>query len=232
VAEQTGAENTAARTERRRRRREKRAALRQALAATREGDRWLVWWLLIAFVGAFGVVFAGLYLLGVLWPLALVVGLLPGVLVTLIVFGRRAQRQAFTRAEGQPGAAGWVLKNLRGYWWVTLAVAGETELATVHQVIGRPGVILVAEGAGPEAGTLLDDEMERVYRVVGDIPIYDMLVGIGDGEVPLRKLPAHLARLPPNITVAEVKALREQLEVFRGATAAEIVEQPGPEEIN
>jgi hypothetical protein len=220
MAKQTRAEKKATRKERRRNRREKWSQIWQAFKITRKRDSRLVWWLLIAFVGVFAVIFSGLYLVGVFWPLALVMGLTLGVMVAMIVFGRRAQKAAFGEAEGQPGAAAWVLDNMRGNWRITHAVAGNTQLDAVHRVLGRPGVILVAEGAEHRVKNLLSQEKKRVARVVGDTPIYDVMVGNDGDQVPLRKLQAHLVKLPANLSAAQVTTLEKRLQALGGTRAA------------
>lgn len=220
MAKQTRAEKKATRKERRQNRREKWSQVWQAFKITRKRDSRLVWWLLISFVGVFAVVFSGLYLVGVFWPLALVMGLLLGGMLAMIVFGRRAQKAAFGEAEGQPGAAAWVLNNMRGNWKITPAVAGNTQLDAVHRVLGRPGVILVAEGAEHRVKNLLSQEKKRVARVVGDTPIYDVMVGNEGDQIPLRKLQAHLVKLPPNLSAAAVTTLEKRLQALGGTRAA------------
>ena len=220
MAKQTRAEKKAARKQRRQERRERWRQVWQAFKITRKRDSRLIWWMLIAFIGVFGVVFSGLYLVRVFWPLALVMGLALGAMVAMIVFGRRAQKAAFGEAEGQPGAAAWVLNNMRGNWRVTPAVAGNTQLDAVHRVLGRPGVILVAEGAEQRVKNLLSQEKKRVARVVGDTPIYDVMVGNSDDQVPLRRLQAHLVKLPPNLTPAQVNSLEKRLQALGGTKTA------------
>src|SRR6266498_980385 len=145
MAKQTRAEKKATRKERRQNRREKWRQVWQAFKITRQRDSRLIWWLLLTLVGVF-------------WPLALVMALALAVMAAMIVFGRRAQKAAFSEAEGQPGAAAWVLNNMRGNWRITPAVAGNTQLDAVHRVLGRPGVILVAEGAENRVKGLLSQE--------------------------------------------------------------------------
>ena len=90
--------------------------------------------------------------------------------------------------------------NLRGQWRITPAIAGTTQLDAVHRVIGRPGIILVGEGAPHRVKPLLAQEKKRIARVVGETPIYDIIVGNDEGEIPLRKLNSYLTKLPRNIT--------------------------------
>jgi hypothetical protein len=159
------------------------------------------------------------FLFGEQW-FALPLGVLLGVLAAILIFGRRVQRNVFAKAEGQPGAAAWALENLRGGWKVTPAVAGTTQLDAVHRVIGRPGVVLVAEGAAHRLKPLLAQEKKRVSRLIGDTPIYDVTVGNGEGQVPLAKLPRHLAKLPRNITAAQIDGLESKLAILSTRAAA------------
>src|SRR5262249_34189568 len=122
--------------------------------------------------------------------------------------------------EGQPGAAAWALENLRGGWKVTPAVAGTTQLDTVHRVIGRPGVVLVAEGAPHRVKPLLAQEKKRVSRLIGDTPIYDVTGGNDEGQVPLAKLAHHLAKLPRNVASAQLSRLENKLAILTTRSAA------------
>ena len=142
---------------------------------------------------------------------ALPLGVVVGVLIAVVVFGRRLQRSVYSKADGQPGAAGWALENLRGAWRVTPAVAGTTQLDAVHRVVGRPGVILVAEGAPHRVKALLAQEKKKVARLVGDTPIYDVVVGNDEGQVSLAKLQRHLTRLPRNIDTKRMDSLDSRL---------------------
>ena len=165
------------------------------------------------------VVFGIGLIFGVQW-IVLPVGIAIGVLAAISIFGRRVQRSVFSKAEGQPGAAGWALDNMRGQWRVTPGVAGTTHLDAVHRVIGRPGIILVAEGVPHRVKSLLAQEKKRTARVVGNTPIYDIVVGNDEGQVPLGKLQRHLVKLPRNISPADMDSLEARLTALGSRTAA------------
>jgi hypothetical protein len=149
-------------------------------------------------------------------PLALVFGLVVG----MFVFSRRAQRSMFAQAEGQAGAAGWMLQQqLRGDWRLTQAVAGTTQLDAVHRLVGRPGVVLVGEGAPHRVRGLLAQEKKRTARVVGDTPIYDITIGTDEGDLRLSKLNRYLLKLPANLSKEQVGALEKRLSALGGARA-------------
>ncbi|HWS90981.1 MAG TPA: DUF4191 domain-containing protein [Mycobacterium sp.] len=224
----TAAENKAARAQasaaRRAAARERRAQLWQAFNMQRQEDKWLLPYMIGAFVLIVGVsvavgVWAGGFTMITLIPL----GVLLGGLVTFIIFSRRAQRSLFSKAEGQTGAAAWVLDNLRGKWRVTPGVAATGHFDAVHRVLGRPGVILVGEGSAGRVKPLLAQEKKRTARLVGDVPIYDIVVGTGEGEVPLGKLERHLNRLPSNITVKQMDTLESRLAALGSRTGTGVV---------
>ena len=190
--------------------------IKQAYSLTRKNDPKLPWIMLIAFVAVFAVI----ELIGILIDspfLLLPLAIIAGALAALVIFGRRAQGSAYRQVEGQPGAASWVLEGMRGDWRVTSGVAGTPQLDAVHRVLGRQGIVLVGEGAPNRVRGLLAQEKKKLARVVGDTPIYDVLVGDHEGQVPLRKLSAHVMKLPRNLTAAEVNALGRRMSALGGA---------------
>ena len=66
-------------------------------------------------------------------------GVLLGLLVAMILFGRFAQSAQYSAIEGQPGAAAAVLQTMRGNWTVTPAIAANRNMDVVHRAVGRPG---------------------------------------------------------------------------------------------
>ncbi|MGE0295435.1 DUF4191 domain-containing protein [Pseudonocardia sp.] len=156
---------------------------------------------------------------GLHW-IVLPVGIALGMLAAVSIFGRRVQKSVYAKADGQPGAAGWALDTMRGRWRVTQGVAGTTHLDAVHRVIGRPGVILVAEGAPHRVKGLLAQEKKRMARTIGQVPIYDVVVGHDEGQVPLKKLQRHLMKLPNNISTKQMDSLEARLAALGSRSAA------------
>ncbi|WP_431231550.1 DUF4191 domain-containing protein [Mycolicibacterium psychrotolerans] len=191
---------------------QRRSQLWQAFQMQRKEDKRLLPYMIGAFVLIVAAsVAAGVLAGGITLYLLIVLGVVLGALVAFIIFGRRAQKSVFRKAEGQTGAAAWALDNLRGKWRVTPGVAATGHFDAVHRVIGRPGVIFVAEGSAARVRPLLAQEKKRTARLIGDIPIYDVIVGNGEGEVPLSKLERHLTKLPANITVKQMDSLESKL---------------------
>ncbi|HEY0485142.1 MAG TPA: DUF4191 domain-containing protein [Mycobacteriales bacterium] len=150
------------------------------------------------------------------WALALPVGILVALIAGMFVFGRRTTAAMYNEIAGQPGAAAQVLQTMRGDWRVTPAVQVSAQQDLVHRVIGRPGVVLVAEGTSSRLKGLLGQEMKRVRRVTGGIETYVVVVGEGEDEVSLKKLQTHFLKLPRNITPKQVNALDTRLRAMSG----------------
>jgi Domain of unknown function (DUF4191) len=192
----------------------KRRQIFEAFKMQRRDDKKLVPLMVGAFLLSVLVVFGLGWAFGVPWVL-LPLGVAIGVLAAFSIFGRRVQRSVYAKAEGQPGAAGWALDNMRGQWRVTPGVVGTKHLDAVHQVIGRPGIILVAEGAPQRVKRLLAQEKAKIAGVVGSTPIYDVVVGDEANQVPLDRLQRHLTKLPRNISASEMDELEKRLSALR-----------------
>jgi hypothetical protein len=221
------AEKKALRGERRQRRRDTFSQMGQAFSLTRKNDSRLVPYLVLAFLVVAALVYLAVFFLSSSVWLPIIPAILFGVIAAMFLFSRRAQSSAYSQAEGQPGAAAYVLGQLRGDWHKTDAVAGTSQLDAVHRLLGRPGVVLIGEGAPHRVKPLLAQEKKRVARLAGDAPIYDIVVGKGEGEVPLGKLNTHLMKLPRNLSKEQVVALDRRLSAL-GAQRTPIPQGPMP----
>ncbi|MFI6431820.1 DUF4191 domain-containing protein [Rhodococcus oryzae] len=189
---------------------ERRSQLWQAFQMQRKEDKLLLPLMIGAVAGLAVVFFLVGLIFGIEWFL-LPIGILLGVLAAFIIFGRRVQKTVYGKAEGQAGAGAWALDNLQGGWRVSNAIAGTTQLDAVHRVIGRPGVILVAEGSPQRVKSLLAQEKKKTARLVGDTPIYDIIIGNDEGQVPLSQLQKYLAKLPKNIDTKRMDSIEARL---------------------
>jgi hypothetical protein len=194
-----------------------------AFKLTRDNDPRLVLLLVAAFLVPLAVFVALGIVLG--HPIYLgILGLLTGVLALVAVFGRRMQKMQYAQVEGQPGAAAAVLQTMRGNWRVTPAVGFTREQDLVHRIVGLPGVILVGEGNPGRTRGLIGTEKKRLARFIGETPVYDVMVGDGEGQIALKSLQRHLMKLPRNIKPARVndlermfKAMPSSLPIPKGA---------------
>jgi len=150
-----------------------------------------------------------------LWGwITLPLGILTTLLLVLIVLNLRSSRAMMNAAEGQPGAAAQILESMRGDWRVTPAVSSTTQFDMVHLVVGRPGVILLGEGNPQRVRGLLGQEKRRLTKVIGSAPLYDYMIGQGEGELSIRKMRMTLLKLPRNLTGKDVNALDKRLKAL------------------
>ena len=193
--------------------------MRQAYKITKRTDKnigliLLLWFLLVG--GVFAV--AGLFFFGRGWfgiTTAVVFGLLSGLLALLIVFGRRAERAAYQQVEGQPGAAAGALQMLKRGWDVKPAISFTKNQDVVHRVVGRPGIILVGEGNPARVRGLLSAERKKHVRIGGEeIPVHEIVVGNGEGEVKLTKLNKHVQKMKKSIKPGDQTALMNKLKAL------------------
>ena len=191
--------------------------IKTAFAVTRANDPKVLPLVLAAFFGTFLLLLAIGFVVG--HPVYLgLIGFMLALVATAFVFGRRVQATAYSQVEGQLGAAAAVLTNMRGDWRVTPAVGFSREQDLVHRVVGRPGIVLVAEGAASRSRSLVITEKKKLARFIGDTPVYDVLVGDGEGQVALRGLEKHFLKLPRNIKGKQVNDLDRRLKAIGGAT--------------
>jgi hypothetical protein len=196
------------------------AQFRETYRMSQKTDPRIGLWILGAFlvVGALGfVVFFFLLPTGdsIISKIIAVVGaLLFGTLAALIVFGRRAQRSAYSQMEGQPGAAAAALRMLRRGWKTDPAVAFTKQQDVVHRVVGPPGIVLIGEGNPNRLRQLMATERRKHERVAADVPIHDVVCGNGEGEVPLPRLARHVQKLGRSVKPAEMTDILNRLKAL------------------
>ncbi|HEX4016122.1 MAG TPA: DUF4191 domain-containing protein [Frankiaceae bacterium] len=203
------------------------AQMRGAWKMTREADPKLP---LRVFGPALGVL-AVLVVVGVLigqdiiFPVLAVVGAL---LTGTSIFGRRVTSTVHATLEGQAGGAAGAVQMMRGDWRLTPAVGFTRNQELVHRVIGRAGVVLVGEGPSTAAiRQLITDQKRRIGRVAPDTPIHDLIVGDGEGRIPMKKLQQHLTKLPRKLKKTEVNGVEARMKAL-GAANIPIPKGPMP----
>lgn len=149
------------------------------------------------------------------WILAVVGAIMVGSLAALIIFGRRVQRAAYKQMDGQVGAAAAALGMLRRGWKVDPVVAFTKQQDVVHRVIGPPGIVLVGEGnSKARLRSLMISERRKHERLVSETPIFEVVCGKGEGEVPLDKLIKHVTKLGRNVKPAEITDVLNRLKAL------------------
>jgi len=149
------------------------------------------------------------------WIISIVGALLIGILLVLLVFGRRAQKAAYTQMEGQPAAAAGALQMLKRGWKVDPVVGFTKQQDVVHRVVGPPGIVLVGEGSSQaRLKALMVTERKKHERVAYGVPIHEIIAGRGEGEVPLPKLVRHVQKLGRSVKPAEMTDILQRLKAL------------------
>jgi hypothetical protein len=190
----------------------------QVFQMTRRYDPMVTWYLLLVFVVPVAAgVLAALLLSAGNWigmVLYIVAGVLGGVLLALIVLGRRAEKAAYSQIEGKPGAVSAVLKSsLRRSWTASefpVNVSPRTQDA-VYRAVGRGGVALIGEGPRSRTQPMLDKERANVARILPNVPIHLMYVGPDPDSIPLHRITRELGKYKKTLTKAEVVAVANRL---------------------
>jgi len=189
----------------------------QVFQMTRRSDPGITWYLILAFIlpVAVAIVLAVLFggnVIGMI--LYIVTGVLAGVLLVLVVLGRRAERAAYSQIAGQPGAVGAVLKNGLRRSWIgneePIGFSPKTKDA-VYRAVGRAGVVLIGEGPRSRTQPMLDKERAAVARLLPNVPVTLLYVGPDVDSTPLHKISRSLNRLPRKLTKAEVIQVDKRL---------------------
>lgn len=185
---------------------------------TKPLDPSIRWVLPLTFVGSFAAIFAiGTALGSGAFGLTLkFTAIAWAILLTMLVFGKKAEKAAYASVESVPGAAAQVLKTLRGGWFTTPAVEINKNQEIVHRLVGRPGVVLIIE-AKP-GSQIAQVARQKAARWVGETPITEIWVGRGDGQVPMPKLTKAVRKLPKVLRPAEVTELRRKLDAAAGGS--------------
>ena len=145
-------------------------------------------------------------------------------LAAFFLFTRYANTAAFSSIEGQIGAGASVLMSMRRGFLTTPAVNVNRNQDMVHRVSGKAGIILVGEG-GFGVKSLILDEKRKMERFLSGVPVTEVIVGDGEGQVSIRKLQKHLKKLPKKLSTVQLREVRARVKSVGGLN---IPMQKGP----
>jgi hypothetical protein len=175
-------------------------------------------WIGLALAGIFLAIFISAVTIG--WfvdhPIyAGFIGIPSALIVALAFFTRIAGSAAYASIEGQIGAGASVLMAIRKGWTTTPAVAVNRNQDMVHRSVGRGGIVLTGEG-GSAVRQMLQDERKKSERYAPGAPITEIIVGDGEGQVPLKKLQKTVQKLPKKLSAHQMRELRMRLKAVGG----------------
>jgi hypothetical protein len=190
----------------------------QVYKLTAKADKNFVPLGILSFVGpmAIGIVSILLFFLDsplslFLWSVSTV---LFSLLLTLGVLSRRAERAAFMRISGQPGAVSAVLSSTlkRGYSTSEMPVAVDPKSRdAVYRAVGRAGVVLIGEGNSARLRQIVEDEKRKVTRAIPGVTVSVLSVNEQPGSVPLYALTKAIYKLKKTLSRAEISVVNKRL---------------------
>jgi len=189
----------------------------QTYKVTAESDPQLNWWLL----GAFGGTVVLSLILGIVlgtWWMWLLLGVMGGLTAALWVLLDRAKKATFVRYAGQPGSAEVALSMLdKKKWFYTPVITATRQLDVIHRAVGPGGIVLVGEGAPARVRALLASEAKKHEQVAYGVGVTTIVMGDGEGQVPLSKLANHLKKLPKKLEASQVTDVKARLRALDAA---------------
>ena len=190
------------------------AVLKDAFALTKREKPASLLFCALAFLLTWAVGIAIGFALG--HPIYLGILSLPlGFIVAFFMFTRFANSAAFSSIENQLGAGASVLMGIRRGVSTTPAVNVNRAQDMVHRSVSRAGIILVGEG-GHAVRQMIADEKKKSERFVPGVPIFEIIVGQGEGQVPIRKLQKKVKKLPKKLSANQMREVRNRLKAIGG----------------
>jgi hypothetical protein len=146
------------------------------------------------------------------WWMWLLLGVVGGLTAALWVLLSRAKKATFVRYAGQPGSAEVALSMLDSKkWFYTPAITATRQLDVVHRAVGPGGIVLVGEGAPSRVKSLLAAETKKHEQVAYGVVVTSIVMGDGEGQVPLAKLADVIKKLPKKLEASQVTDVKARL---------------------
>ncbi|WP_197016954.1 DUF4191 domain-containing protein [Propionimicrobium sp. BV2F7] len=195
--------------------------LREAWKATYEFDKKLPLfvfgaWALTAVVGlVIGLIISTATGSSFSWLWFLIFGVLFGMTVAMLVFTNRLKKATYTRYEGQAGSGEVALSMLnKKKYQYTPAIAFNRNKDVVHRVVGPCGLVLVGDGQTGAIRKLLKTEANRHSAIAYNVDVETIVIGDGEGQVPLNELAKHIQRMPKKLDKTQVIDLSSRLKAL------------------
>lgn len=182
----------------------------RAYQVTHEFDKPLPYLLAAAFVLPILIFWA----LHFVWdhPLYLtLLGVMVGLLLTMILLVQRAKRATFKRYAGQAGSAEVALQMLPKQWVSTPVITATRQQDAVHRTLGPGGLVLIGEGEPGRLRALLAGEVKKHQRVASGVAVTTIVMGEKEGQVPLSRLAEHIRKLPKTLQPNQITDIKQRL---------------------
>ena len=149
------------------------------------------------------------------WWLWLISGVMFGLLAAMYMLLNRAKKATYKRYAGQPGSAevafGMLDKKKFDY---TAGLTATKQLDIVHRVVGPSGIVLIGEGSPTRLKAVLSSEARKHEQVAYGVPVTTVLMGDGEGQVPLEELASYLKKSPKAVKPIQITEVKQRLKAL------------------
>ena len=194
--------------------------IKDSYTISRRTYPWIGWAMLAAFAVCIAVGVAISFASGMSLWYWLILSIMMALMVAMIILSLTVRRASYAQIEGMPGAAKAVLDQIGRGWYVEPEpVAFTKHQDLVWRLVGRPGVVLIAEGPGTRTRRMLAEEERKVHRLLSTVPIHTLQVGTDAGQVRLTELSKTLRGLPTkptSLTDSEITQVSKRLTSMAG----------------
>ena len=194
--------------------------IKDSYTVSRRSYPWIGWAMLAAFAVCIAVGVAISFVSGMSLWYWLILSIMMALMVAMIILSLTVRRASYAQIEGMPGAAKAVLDQIGRGWYVEPEpVAFTKHQDLVWRLVGRPGVVLIAEGPGTRTRRMLAEEERKVHRLLSTVPIHTLQVGTDAGQVRLTELSKTLRGLPTkptSLTDSEITQVSKRLTSMAG----------------
>ena len=194
--------------------------IKDSYTISRRSYPWIGWAMLAATIACVAAGLAISFASGMSLWYWLFLGILMALMVDMIILSVAVRRASYSQIEGMPGAAKAVLDQIGRGWYVeSEPVAFTKDQDLVWRLVGRPGVVLIAEGPSTRTRRMLAEEERKVHRLLSTVPIHTLQVGTDAGQVRLTDLSKTLRRLPTkptSLTDSEITQVSKRLTSMAG----------------
>jgi len=194
--------------------------IKDSYTISRRTYPWIGWAMLAAFAICIALGVAISFASGMSLWYWLILSIMMALMVAMIILSLTVRRASYAQIEGMPGAAKAVLDQIGRGWYVEPEpVAFTKHQDLVWRLVGRPGVVLIAEGPGTRTRRMLAEEERKVHRLLSTVPLPPPQVGTDAGQVRLTELSKTLRGLPTkptSLTDSEITQVSKRLTSMAG----------------
>ncbi|MDR0950690.1 MAG: DUF4191 domain-containing protein [Candidatus Ancillula sp.] len=163
------------------------------------------------------VVFVIIALITKIYVTMIILGVLIGLVLSLFILNKLADKVGFEQIEGKPGASGAILNNVKfgGMHFDEQPVAMDPKTKDlVFRGTSRAGVILIVEGPRNRTSKMVNKEKAKLKHTLANVPVTVINVGNDEGQIPLKKLKMKVTKLKPTLTKDELKQVNQRVKAL------------------